>query len=67
MAMNFYIDSAFKNIRNSKRQSIIYIIGIVIALSSIISLQLWSSTAEDLAANDFLAEQDYEIKITSYF
>ena len=66
MAKNFYIDSAFKNIRNSKRQSLIYIIGIVIALSSIISLQLWSSTAEDLAANNFLYEQDYEIKITSY-
>jgi len=66
MAYIFYIDSAIKNIRNSKRQSIIYTIGIIIALSSIISLQLWSSTAEDLAATNFLDEQDYEIKITAY-
>ncbi|MHA1305969.1 MAG: FtsX-like permease family protein [Candidatus Heimdallarchaeota archaeon] len=66
MAYNFYIDSALKNIRNSKRQSLIYSIGIVIALSSIISLQLWSSTAEDLAATNFLEDQDYEIKFTSY-
>ena len=67
MGFRFYLASAWKNIRNSKKQSFLYTTGIIISITLILSLQLWASTAEDLAARDFLQDQDYEIKVTSYF
>lgn len=66
MGFKFYFTSAWKNISNNKKQSILYTLGIVIAITLLLSLQLWSSTAEDLAAQDFLVEQDYELKVSSY-
>ncbi|MGC9779370.1 MAG: FtsX-like permease family protein [Candidatus Heimdallarchaeota archaeon] len=65
MGFNFYFKSALKNIRYGKKQSTLYTLGIVVAVTLLVSIRLWSSTAEDLAAQDFLTNQDYEIKFTS--
>ncbi|MFW9923778.1 MAG: FtsX-like permease family protein [Candidatus Thorarchaeota archaeon] len=67
MGVSFYFSTALKNIRSSKKQSLLYTIGIIISVSLLLSLQLWGSTAEDLAAEEFLQDQDYEMKITTYF
>ncbi len=66
MGFKFYFTSALKNISNSKKQSTIYTLGIIISITLLLSLQLWSSTAEDLAAQDFLVDQDYELKVSTY-
>ena len=66
MGFKFYLSSAWKNIGNSKKQATLYTIGVIISLSLLLSLQLWSSTAEDLAARDFLVDQDYELKVSTY-
>ncbi|MHA1586269.1 MAG: FtsX-like permease family protein, partial [Candidatus Heimdallarchaeota archaeon] len=62
----FYFKSAMRNIANGKKQSVLYILGIFLSVSLLISLRLWSSTAEDLAARDFLTDQDFELKISTY-
>ena len=66
MGFSFYFNSATKNIRYGKKQAFLYCFSIFISVALIISLQLWSSTAEDLAAKDFLEDQDFEMKITTY-
>ncbi|NHJ84938.1 MAG: ABC transporter permease [Asgard group archaeon] len=66
MSFAFYLKTAFRNIFNGKKQSFLYILGIILSLSLLVSIRLWSSTAEDLAANDFLKDQDYELRVTSY-
>ncbi|MHA1463381.1 MAG: FtsX-like permease family protein [Candidatus Heimdallarchaeota archaeon] len=66
MGFEFYLKSAWKNISNNKKQSTLYTLGIIIAITLLLSLQLWSSTAEDLAARDFLVDQDYELKVSAY-
>ncbi|NHJ48809.1 MAG: ABC transporter permease [Asgard group archaeon] len=66
MSFSFYLKSALKNIGNNKRQAFIFTFSIFISISILISLQLWSSTAEDLAATDFLEDQDFEMKVTTY-
>ena len=66
MGFTFYWKTAWKNIGNSKKQSILYSVGVIITFTLILSLQLWASTAEDLAARDFLIDQDYELKVTTY-
>ncbi len=66
MGVEFYFTSALKNISNNKKQSTLYTLGIVISITLLLSLQLWSSTAENLAARDFLVDQDYELKVTTY-
>ena len=63
MSAKFYFTTAMKNITNGKKQSLLYILGIFLSVSLLISLRLWSSTAEDLAARDFLTDQDFEMKI----
>ena len=66
MGFIFYLRSAWKNIGNSKKQSVLFSTGVIITVTLILSLQLWASTAEDLAARDFLVDQDYEMKVTTY-
>ncbi|TET27832.1 MAG: ABC transporter permease [Candidatus Heimdallarchaeota archaeon] len=66
MSAKFYFNSAMRNIANGKKQSLLYILGIFLSVSLLISLRLWSSTAEDLAARDFLTDQDFELKISTY-
>ncbi|MHA1530725.1 MAG: FtsX-like permease family protein [Candidatus Heimdallarchaeota archaeon] len=66
MSAKFYFKSAMRNIANGKKQSVLYILGIFLSVSLLISLRLWSSTAEDLAARDFLTDQDFELKISTY-
>ena len=66
MNAKFYFNTAMRNIANGKKQSLLYILGIFLSVSLLISLRLWSSTAEDLAARDFLTDQDFELKITTY-
>ncbi|MBN1329375.1 MAG: ABC transporter permease [Candidatus Heimdallarchaeota archaeon] len=44
----------------------LYILGIFVSISLILSLRLWSTTAEDLAARDFLEDQDFEMSVNSY-
>lgn len=66
MGFKFYFTSAWKNIFNNKKQSTLYSLGIIISITLLLSLQLWSSTAEDLAARDFLVDQDYELKVSTY-
>ncbi|RLI70344.1 hypothetical protein DRO91_06830 [Candidatus Heimdallarchaeota archaeon] len=66
MSFDFYLKSAFRSIKNKKRQSTLYISGIFISLTLLVSLRLWSATAEELAATDFLESQDFEMKVTSY-
>lgn len=62
----YFLRLLFKNIFSSKKQSLLYILGIFLSVTLLISLRLWSSTAEDLAARDFLTDQDFELKITTY-
>jgi len=66
LGFNFYLKTATRNIRYGKKQSLLYILGIFVSISLIISLRAWSTTAEDLAARDFLEDQDFEMKVTSY-
>ncbi|NHJ49839.1 MAG: FtsX-like permease family protein [Asgard group archaeon] len=66
MSMGFYLRNAFRNIWNNKRQSAIYFVGIVISISAVCSLSIWSGTAEKLAMTDFLNDIDFEIKVRSY-
>ncbi|NPE08153.1 MAG: FtsX-like permease family protein [Asgard group archaeon] len=66
MSAKFYFNTAMRNIANGKKQSLLYILGIFLSVTLLISLRLWSSTAEDLAARDFLTDQDFELKITTY-
>ncbi len=66
MAMGFYFSSAFRNIWNNKRQSFVFLIGISISLTVIISLSSWSTTASTLAVRDFANDQDYELRVRSY-
>ncbi|MBK5113742.1 MAG: ABC transporter permease [Candidatus Heimdallarchaeota archaeon] len=66
MNAKFYFTTALKNITNGKKQSVLFILGIFLSVSLLISLRLWSSTAEDLAARDFLTDQDFEMKVTTY-
>ncbi|MHA1221271.1 MAG: hypothetical protein ACTSQB_06015, partial [Candidatus Heimdallarchaeota archaeon] len=66
MGFEFYFNTAIRNIRHGKKQSVLYVLGIFLSVSLLISLRLWSSTAEDLAARDFLENQDFEMKVTTY-
>jgi ABC-type antimicrobial peptide transport system permease subunit len=66
MAVGFYFSSALRNIWNNKKQSIIFLVGISISLTLIISLSSWSSTASTLAIRDFANSQDYELRVRSY-
>jgi len=66
MASGFYLKNAFRNIWNGKRQSVIYFLGIFISITVITSLSIWSVTAEDSSIRDFMAAQDYELRIRSY-
>jgi cell division protein FtsX len=66
MKFLFYFKSSLKNIWNHKRQTMIFLIGIIASLSFFLSVELWSSTAEDQAAQDFIINQDYELKIRTF-
>lgn len=66
MAVRFFFTSAFRNIWNNKRQSFVFLIGISISLTVIISLSSWSTTASTLAIRDFANDQDYELRVRSY-
>jgi len=66
MSFAYYFKSALRSIGNNKKQSLLFISGIFISITLLVSLRLWSSTAEDLAATAFLENQDFEMKITSY-
>ncbi|MBD3192530.1 MAG: FtsX-like permease family protein [Candidatus Heimdallarchaeota archaeon] len=66
MKIGFYIRTALRNIWHGKRQSSIYILGLTLSITLLISFNHWSSTAEELAALDFLQSQDYEMKLTTY-
>ncbi|MCK5299407.1 MAG: hypothetical protein KAJ76_10900, partial [Candidatus Heimdallarchaeota archaeon] len=66
MAVGFYFSSAFRNIWNNKKQSFVFLIGISISLTVIISLSSWSTTASTLAIRDFANDQDYELRVRSY-
>ncbi|NHK32358.1 MAG: FtsX-like permease family protein [Asgard group archaeon] len=63
MGFDFYLKTALKNIRNNKRQASILVFSIFISISLPISIRLWSLTAEDLAAQDFLENQDFDLHI----
>jgi len=64
--MGFYFGSALRNIWNNKKQSFIFLIGITISLTVIISLNTWSTTASTLAIRDFANDQDYDLRVRSY-
>lgn len=66
MGKGFYLKSAFRNIWNGKRQSIIFFLGIFISVTIVTSLSLWSATAEDITVKDFMKDIDYEIRVRSY-
>ncbi|MCK5046192.1 MAG: hypothetical protein KAS22_06405, partial [Candidatus Heimdallarchaeota archaeon] len=66
MSVGFFFNSAFRNIWNNKRQSFVFLIGISISLTVIISLSSWSTTASTLAVRDFANDQDYELRVRSY-
>ncbi len=66
MAIGFYFRTAFRNIWNNKRQSFVFLIGISISLTVIISLSSWSTTASTLAVRDFANDQDYDLRVRSY-
>ncbi|MHA1213238.1 MAG: hypothetical protein ACTSSH_12365, partial [Candidatus Heimdallarchaeota archaeon] len=66
MSAEFYLGTAFRNIWHHKRQTGLFFLGIVISVSVITSLSIWSSTAENLAVSDFIKDQDFEIKVRSY-
>ncbi|MHA1532877.1 MAG: hypothetical protein ACTSR6_12875, partial [Candidatus Heimdallarchaeota archaeon] len=66
MAIGFYFKSAFRNIWNNKRKSFVFLIGISISLTIIISLSSWSTTASTLAIRDFANDQDYDLRVRSY-
>lgn len=66
MAIGFYFRTAFRNIWNNKRQSFVFLIGISISLTVIISLSSWSTTASTLAIRDFANDQDYDLRVRSY-
>ena len=66
MAFGFYLRNAFRNIWNGKKQSMIYFLGIVISITAITSLSVWSSTSEDLAITDFMSDLDFELRVRSY-
>lgn len=66
MVVGFFFTSAFRNIWNNKRQSFVFLIGISISLTVIISLSSWSTTASTLAIRDFANDQDYELRVRSY-
>ena len=66
MSMGFYVKSAFRNIWYNKKQSSIYLVGIIVSLSVISSLTIWSTKSEEFATMDFLDNQDYEVKVRSY-
>ncbi|NHJ86419.1 MAG: ABC transporter permease [Asgard group archaeon] len=66
MGFEFYIKTAFINIRFGKKQSLLYILGIFVSLSLVLSLRLWSTTAEDLASRDFLEDQDFELNFNTW-
>ncbi|MGC9779629.1 MAG: ABC transporter permease [Candidatus Heimdallarchaeota archaeon] len=63
MSMSFYFGTAGRNIINNKKQSLLYIFGIIITITIISSLSIWSSTSENLAVRDLLSKQNYEIKV----
>ena len=66
MAFAFYLQSAFRNIWNGKRQSLIYFMGFFISITVITSLSVWSSTSENLAITDFMSDLDFELRVRSY-
>jgi ABC-type antimicrobial peptide transport system permease subunit len=67
MSFAFYLKTALRNINNNKRQSLVFIFSILMPISLLIAIDLWSSTAEDLAVSDFLNEQDFEMRVNSAF
>ncbi|NHJ33557.1 MAG: ABC transporter permease [Asgard group archaeon] len=66
MAVGFYFSNAFRNIWNNKRQSFVFLIGLTLSLTVIISLSAWSSTASTLAIRDLANDQDYDLRVRSY-
>ncbi|MEA2070592.1 MAG: hypothetical protein U9O98_04805, partial [Asgard group archaeon] len=62
----FYIKTALRNIINNKRQAIIFSLGVIFSTAIFLGLAIWSTTAKNLASEDFLEAQDFEIKIRSY-
>jgi len=66
MAFAFYLRSAFRNIWNGKRQSLIYFMGFFISITVVTSLSVWSSTSENLAITDFMSDLDFELRVRSY-
>jgi len=66
MSVGFYFGTAFRRMWQSRRQYLIYSIGIIVTISVISSLTIWSVTSENLAVRDFLRDFDYEVRVRSY-
>ena len=66
MSVGFYFGTAFRRMWQSRRQYLIYSIGIIVTISVISSLTIWSVTSENLAVRDFLRDFDYELRVRSY-
>lgn len=60
------INFAFKTIKSNKMRLIIVIIGLVIALSLIISVFFWANTSERIILNEFVENTDYLFYTTSF-
>ncbi|MCE7734866.1 MAG: FtsX-like permease family protein, partial [Candidatus Heimdallarchaeota archaeon] len=60
------INFAFKTIKSNKMRLIIVIIGLVIALSLIISVFFWANTSERIILNEFVENTDYLFYTSSF-
>ncbi|MHA1309267.1 MAG: hypothetical protein ACTSQN_18545, partial [Candidatus Heimdallarchaeota archaeon] len=66
MSIGFYFGTAFRRMWHSRRHLVVYSIGIIVTISVMSSLTIWSVTSENLAVRDFLRDFDYEIRVRSY-
>ncbi len=66
MNLGFYFKTAFRRMWQSRKYFIVYSIGIILTISVISSVTIWSVTSENLAVRDFLRDSDYELRVRSY-
>ncbi|MHA1504370.1 MAG: hypothetical protein ACTSPT_04170, partial [Candidatus Heimdallarchaeota archaeon] len=66
MSLGFYFKTAFRRMWQSRKYFIVYSIGIILTISVISSVTIWSVTSENLAVRDFLRDFDYELRVRSY-
>ncbi len=66
LGFGYYCKIAILNIWNGRRNAIIYVVGVTIAIASITSVNMWATASESFVVHEFIEELDYELKVRAF-